>query len=401
MTDKFFNFIVKGKGQERGSKMKIFHTADWHLGKLIHGVYMTEDQRHLFQQFYAYIEEEKPDVVIVAGDLYDRAIPPTEAVELLNEIFEKIVLELETPVIAISGNHDSQHRLAFGSKIMEGKGLHLVGELTYPFPAVTLSDSHGEVCFHLYPYAEPGQVRHILANDDIRTHDDAMRMMIEKTKEKWDNSLRHVAIGHAFVTAAGEREENTSDAERPLSIGGADYVNHTYFQDFHYTALGHLHQAHYVKEETIRYAGSPMKYSISEQRHQKGFYVIDMDGVGNVAIEKRELKPLRDMRTVEGTLEELLTNEKSEDYMFVTLLDETPVLQPMEKIRSVYPNVMHIERRIERKIVENNQEEKSRHQIDELSLFQSFYKEMKGTMLTEEKEKIFCEVLVEAKRGEQ
>lgn len=381
--------------------MKILHTADWHLGKLIHGVYMTDDQRYVFQQLYSYIEEEKPDVVIVAGDLYDRAIPPTEAVELLNEIFEKIVLELETPVIAISGNHDSQHRIDFGSKIMEGKGLHLVGELKYPFPTVTLNDSDGEVCFHLFPYAEPGQVRHILDNEEIRTHDDAMKVIIEKTKEEWDPSVRHVAVGHAFVTAGGEKEENTSDAERPLSIGGADYVNSVYFQDFHYTALGHLHQAHFVKKETIRYSGSPMKYSISEENHKKGFYIINMDGVGNVEIEKRELESLRDMRTVEGTLEELLTNEKSDDYLFVTLLDENPVLQPMEKLRSVYPNVMHIERRTKKDKAESNNGIKNRHQIDELSLFQAFYKEMKGSSLTEEKEKIFCEVLAEVKRGEQ
>ena len=161
-----------------------------------------------------------------------------------------------------------------------------------------------------------------------------------------DDKARHVFVGHAFVTPHGESEENTSDSERPIAIGGAEYVSAHLFERFHYTALGHLHQAHYVLNETIRYAGSPLKYSISEEHHNKGFFIVELDGEGNATVEKRELIPNRDMRTVEGTIEEIQQHPISEDYIFVKLLDETPVLFPMEKIRSVYPNAMHVERKM-------------------------------------------------------
>lgn len=380
--------------------MKIFHTADWHLGKLVNGVYMTEDQRHIFEEFYQHIEKEKPDVIIVAGDLYDRSLPPAEAVTLLNDIFEKIILDYKVPVLAISGNHDSPYRLDFGSKIMKENGLHIVGELKYPFTNVTLEDEFGEVVFHFIPYAEPGQVRHTLENEDIHSHDDAMKIIIDTIKEDWNTSARHIAIGHAFVTVRGEEEDNTSDAERPLSIGGADYVNHTYFKDFHYTALGHLHQAHKVGDENIRYAGSPLKYSVSERDHKKGFYVIDLDSNGVSNIEKVLLKPIKDIRLISGTLDDILQMEKSNDYMYIRLEEDIPVLQPMEKIRTVFPNVMNIER-IVKQIEKETRPTQNRHEMDELSLFQAFYKEIKGEVLDKEREQIFIDVLEEIKVGER
>src|SRR5699024_8624572 len=186
-------------------------------------------------------------------------------------------------------------------------------------------------------------------------------------------SLHDALPIYAFVTATGEKEKNTSDAERPLSIGGADYVHSQYFKDFHYTALGHLHQAHQVQYPTIRYAGSPLKYSVSEQYHQKGFYMIQIDGEGHIEVEKKLLTPLKDIRTIEGTLEEILTHSLNNDYVFITLLDENPVLQPMEKIRSVYPNVMHVERKIRKRKYDDSTTTHTRHQMDDISLFKSFY----------------------------
>ena len=173
-----------------------------------------------------------------------------------------------------------------------------------------------------------------------------MKKIIDSIREKMISNARHVFVGHAFVTPQGESEDNTSDSERPLAIGGAEYVSAHLFEPFQYTALGHLHQAHYVLNETIRYAGSPLKYSISEEHHSKGFYIVELDGEGNAMVEKRELKPKHDMRTVEGKIEEILQHSVSEDYVFVKLLDETPVLFPMEKVRSVYPNAMHVERKV-------------------------------------------------------
>jgi exonuclease SbcD len=205
-----------------------------------------------------------------------------------------------------------------------------------------------------------------------------------------------VLVGHAFVTPHGEEEENTSDSERPLAIGGAEYVSASHFKNFHYTALGHLHQAHYVLNETVRYSGSPLKYSISEEHHQKGFHIVQMDELGNVSVEKRLLTPNRDIRTVEGKMEDILLQEMNHDYVFVKLLDETPILFPMEKIRSVYPNAMHVERKI-LSVTKDNEESTvgSRRKMDDLALFNAFYEEVKGVQVSEETENIFKEVLQE------
>src|SRR5690625_4457935 len=199
--------------------MKIFHTADWQLGKLVQGVYMTEDQRYILEQFIEVVKTEQPDVVIIAGDLYDRAVPPTEAIHLLNEILDRIVLELGVPVLAIAGNHDSPSRLNFGSKLMEKNGYHIVGQLTEDLEPVILNDEHGEVHFHLIPYCDPSIVRTIFNDDEVRTHNDATRKIVEQITKKMDQSARHIFVGHAFVTPSGEEQENTSESERPLSIG--------------------------------------------------------------------------------------------------------------------------------------------------------------------------------------
>jgi DNA repair protein SbcD/Mre11 len=378
--------------------VKFFHTADWHLGKLVQNVYMTEDQRHILQEFVKAVEEEKPDAVIIAGDLYDRGVPPTEAVNLLDEVLETIVLKLKTPVLAIAGNHDSPSRLHFASNIMKSNGYHMVGQISKSLEPVVLKDEHGEVHFHLIPYADPSMVRHVFDDEEIKTHNDAMKRITEEIALKMDPNARHVLVGHAFVTPTGEKQENTSESERPLSIGGAEHVSASHFEKFHYTALGHLHQAHFVLNETIQYAGSPLKYSISEEKHKKGFFNVELDEAGKITLEKRLLTPVRDMRTVEAKIEDLLKHPTNDDYVFVRLLDTTPVLTPMEKVRSVYPNAMHVERVIQTSIVNDGEdivEKVNRTKMDDLSLFRAFYQEVKGTELTKETEEIFQEVLHE------
>ena len=374
--------------------MKFFHTADWHLGKLVQGVYMTEDQEFVLNQFIDCIKEEKPDAVVIAGDLYDRAVPPTEAVQLLNNVLDEIVLELKTPVIAIAGNHDSPSRLHFGSRIMNEKGFHIVGQLEKNAPPVILNDEFGEVHFHLVPYSDPSIVRNVLNDDTIKTHDDATMKIIENIQAKMDKNARHVYVGHAFVTPHGESQDNTSESERPLSIGGAEYVNASHFEPFHYTALGHLHQAHYVQHENIRYAGSLLKYSISEENHKKGYFIVEMDEAGNISAEKRLLTPRRDIRTVEANMDDLLTYPINEDYVFVKLVDEAPVLSAMEKVRSVFPNAMHVERKNFGQVESTEiTERKRRSELSDVELFKAFYKEVKGYGATEETEKIFTTVL--------
>lgn len=374
--------------------MKFFHTADWHLGKLVQGIYMTEEQQFVLEQFIDAIKKEQPDAIIIAGDLYDRAVPPTDAVNLLDELLAEIVLELKTPVLAVGGNHDSPGRLNFGSRLMKMNEIHLAGHVHKNHQATVLNDQFGEVHFHLVPYADPSMVRYEFEDDTIRTHNDAMKAITENIKATYDSQARHVFVGHAFVTPHGEQEENTSDSERPLSIGGAEHVDARHFEGFHYTALGHLHKAHYVLNDTIRYSGSPLKYSISEEHHKKGFHVVELDGQGEVSVAKRLFNPRRDMRTIEGTIDEILHHEMSEDFVFVTLLDEAPVLFPMEKVRSVYPNAMHVERKnFSGSLLQSDTE--SRRKMDSLSLFHNFYEEVKGEKAKAETIDIFKEVLQE------
>jgi exonuclease SbcD len=324
-------------------------------------------------------------------------VPPTDAIHLLNEVLDTIVIDLGVPVLAIAGNHDSPSRLNFGSKIMKKNGYYIVGQLTEDLEPVILHDEHGEVHFHLIPYCDPSTVRTIFNDEEVRTHNDATRKIVEQITKKMDQTARHIFVGHAFVTPLGEKQENTSESERPLSIGGAEYIDAHHFEKFHYTALGHLHQAHYVSNETIRYAGSILKYSISEEHHNKGFNIVEIDENGQITLDKISLIPKRDMRTVETTLEELLTHPINHDYVFVTLTDETPILSPMEKVRSVYPNALHIERKNYFISTSSNQNEEpvERTKLSDLELFKAFYREVKGTVVTEETEDIFKKMLDE------
>jgi exonuclease SbcD len=391
--------------------MKLLHTADWHLGKLVQGVYMTEDQEYILEQLVEKVAKERPDAVIVAGDLYDRAVPPAEAVQLLDRVLERIVLQLKVPVLAIAGNHDSPSRLDFGSGIMKASGFHIAGELTVPLaPPVVLRDEFGEVHVHLLPYAEPGKVRHLFADEEIRTHDEAMARLVQEIRAGMDPGARHVLVGHAFVTPHGEAERNTSDSERPLAIGGAEHVRAELFDGFAYVALGHLHQAHHVSRETIRYAGSPLKYSISEERHAKGYTLVELDGSGVSLIEHRTLEPRRDMRTVEGLMADIERQPINEDYVFVRLVDETPVLSAMERVRAVYPNAMHVERKAALAGLLGVGASGDgagavgsagrRAGMDALTLFKTFYEEVRGMELSETAEKLFVATLQEIGKEE-
>lgn len=383
-------------GLSGGVKMKLIHTADWHLGKLVQGVYMTEDQAFILDQFVEMVEKERPDAVIIAGDLYDRAVPPVEAVDLLDRTLDRIINQLGIPVLAIAGNHDSPGRLHFGSRLMKENGYHIIGQLSENLKPVILSDEFGEVHFHLIPYADPSVVKALFQEEDIRNHQDANAFLINRIKENMDTAARHVFVGHAFVTPFGETEENTSDSERPLSIGGAEHVDAHLFKDFHYTALGHLHQAHYVLEEKIRYSGSILKYSLSEEHHQKGYLVVDLDEQGEIQAEKKQLIPKREIRSLKMKMEDIYKQPRSEDYVFVQLLDELPVLSPMEKVRSIFPNAMHVER-IRTTIGADNRTENQapKTSLSEMELFDAFYQEVTEKEASEEINQIMNELFQE------
>lgn len=323
--------------------MRILHTSDWHLGRIFYGVHLTEDQAHILDQLLMLIKDVKPDVLLLAGDIFDRSVPPVEAVNLLDEVVSKIVLEEKIPAIMIAGNHDSAERVHFGSRLLNASRLNICGRLGRDFKPVSIEDKFGPVNFYSLPYVEPAAVRDILKDDEIHTLDDSMKKLMEMVKGSMYSSKRNVLITHTFAAGC-----DPSESERPLSVGGSSVVDSSYFEGFNYVALGHLHRPQRVGCEKVRYSGSLMKYSFSESVQKKHIPLVDMDEHGNVHIEYYELTPKRDIRCLEGSLQEILkgpqNGESREDYIMVTLRDEGAILDAMGKVREVYPNTLHIER---------------------------------------------------------
>ncbi|MDT9024076.1 exonuclease SbcCD subunit D [Rossellomorea yichunensis] len=376
--------------------MKFIHTADWHLGKLVHGIYMTEEQRYILEEFIELVKKEEPDAVIIAGDLYDRSVPPTEAVELLDEVLYRINVELKTPIVAVSGNHDSAERLSFGSSWYKHSQFHLKGKLTNDFTPITIKGVH----FHCVPYAEPGNVRQILEDDSINSHHAAMEAIVKRIEEKMNPDEPHVFVGHAFVLGG-----KTTDSERTLSVGGSGCVGADVFKSFHYSALGHLHSPDAIKHETIRYSGSLLKYSFSEASQRKSVSIVEMDGDGSFRLREEVLKPKQDMRELQGLMEELLDpafyqSQKVDDYLKITLHDEGTLIDPINQLRQVYPNVLHLERKMDltdakKKNTFKVLEDKKRSELD---LFREFYGDMTTGEFTNEKEEVLKNVIDKARK---
>lgn len=364
--------------------MKFIHTADWHLGKLVHGVYMTEDQRHMLEQFVALVQKEQPDAVVIAGDLYDRSIPPTEAVNLLDEVLFQINVELGIPVIAVSGNHDSAERLSFGSSWYKKNHFYLNGKMENSFNPISIKGMN----FYLVPYCEPINVRQLFEDDSINSHHDAMKAIVGKIEKNLSTSEPNILVGHSFVLGG-----KTTDSERVLSVGGSGCVGAEVFDGFSYTALGHLHSPDAINHPTVRYSGSLMKYSFSEAKQKKSVSIIEMKKDGTFSKRYHSLVPKKDMRELVGFMDELLDinyyqSQKVDDYLKITLLDEGAILDPIQKLRQVYPNVLHLERKIENEdrkkktaIMSKGENKKS-----ELELFTSFYEEMTTSVFSEEKQ---------------
>jgi DNA repair protein SbcD/Mre11 len=386
------------KIKNRGEHMKFIHTADWHLGKLVHGVYMTENQREVLEQFVAIVAEEKPDAVVIAGDLYDRSVPPTDAVELLDEILFKINVELKTPVVAIAGNHDSAERLSFGSSWYKHSQFYLAGKLTNSFTPVQVNG----VNFYLIPYAEPGIVRQQLGDESIHSHQEAMKALIGKMEETINPNEPNVLVGHAFVLGG-----QTSDSERVLSVGGSGCVGAELFEPFSYTALGHLHSPDAINHNKVKYSGSLLKYSFSEAKQRKSISIIEMDDKGNFTHRYRSLSPKHDMREVEGHLEQLLDpyfyeKEAVNDYLKITLLDEGALIDPINKLRQVYPNVLHLERKLDITDMKKKQSFNSirSEKKSEIELFEQFYSDMTTSEFSLDKKEAMTEVIEKVLREE-
>lgn len=387
--------------------MKIFHMGDWHIGKLVNGFYMTEDQEFIIEKIYEAIKKEKPDVVVIAGDLYDRSVPPVHAVELLNKTMKKIVKDLNTKVIALAGNHDSNERVEFASSLLCDSGLYIVGNLKRKIDKIVLEDEYGKVNFYPIPYVDVPVVRDLFEDENIKTHDLAMQKIISEILNDFNEDERNIAVAHGYVTQM--KEDNfealeESDSEKPLSIGGTEYINSKHFEKFNYTALGHLHGPQKVGSDRIRYSGSIMKYSFSEVKQKKGITIVDIDENGDVDIEIYDLKPRRDFRIKTGTLDEIIkgfdnSSENYDDYIKVILKDKGELLDPMAKLRSIYPNVMELtrEERVSRNSSRNvatNIKEKSK-----ITLFKNFYEDIMGEGCSEEEINVIEKIIEASEKG--
>ncbi|HHI4971571.1 exonuclease SbcCD subunit D [Vibrio parahaemolyticus] len=371
--------------------MKFIHTSDWHLGRQFHNVSLLEDQQAVLEQLIQYIENNPVDAVIVAGDVYDRSVPPTIAIELLNRVVKRICGELNTPMILISGNHDGAERLGFGSEQMKRSGLHIISNFEDMLtPVVIETKAAGHVAFYGMPYNDPEQVRYVY-KEPVSTHDEAHKLIAEKITEQFQSEHRNILISHCFVDGAIE-----SESERPLSIGGSDRVSHEHFLNFDYVALGHLHQPQKKGEEYIRYSGSLMKYSFGEQNQKKGFTLVEIGKDGFIGAEHIELTAPHEMRIVEGELEQILewgkTDPKNEDYLLVRLIDKHAILNPMEKLRTVYPNVLHLEKPgmligVEQEMA---QAKLARSEID---MFKDFFAEAQDSELSNEQEQAISDII--------
>ncbi len=371
--------------------MKFIHTSDWHLGRQFHNVSLLEDQQAVLEQLIQYIENNPVDAVIVAGDVYDRSVPPTIAIELLNRVVKRICGELNTPMILISGNHDGAERLGFGSEQMKRSGLHIISNFEDMLtPVVIESKAAGHLAFYGMPYNDPEQVRYVY-KEPVSTHDEAHKLIAEKITEQFQSEHRNILISHCFVDGAIE-----SESERPLSIGGSDRVSHEHFLNFDYVALGHLHQPQKKGEEYIRYSGSLMKYSFGEQNQKKGFTLVEIGKDGFIGAEHIELTAPHEMRIVEGELEQILewgkTDPKNEDYLLVRLMDKHAILNPMEKLRTVYPNVLQLEKPgmligVEQEMA---QAKLARSEID---MFKDFFAEAQDSELSNEQEQAISDII--------
>ncbi|MFV0341664.1 MAG: exonuclease SbcCD subunit D [Anaerocolumna sp.] len=318
--------------------MKLLHIADLHIGKRVNEYSMIEDQQYILEQIIHLAIEEQTQGILIAGDIYDKSLPPAEAVELLDEFLTKLNQSGQA-VFMISGNHDSPERIGFGSRLLEHNGLYIAGVFEGKLNTVTLEDEHGSIHIHMLPFIKPALLRPFY--DEIPdSYDEAVKLVIENANI--DDTGRNILLSHQFVIH-GVEEPERSDSEH-ISVGGIDHVDSSAYKPFDYVALGHLHRAQQIGRKSIRYAGSPLKYSFSEALNHKSVTVLDLGLKGEITIHTRELVPLRDLREIKGPIEELLKIGKEDpanlDYMHITLTDEEDIYDAIGQLRQVYPNLM-------------------------------------------------------------
>ncbi len=319
--------------------MKIIHLSDLHIGKRVNEQSMIEDQAYILDEILRIIDDSSPNAIVIAGDIYDKSVPSAEAVSLFNDFIVKLSKTL-IPVFIISGNHDSAERLAFASELIERAGIYISPVYNGEIKPVTLSDEHGEVRFYLLPFVKPLNVKRFFDSEEIETYTDALRVAISSMNI--DTSVRNVLVSHQFVTGA------TRSESEDISVGGTDNVDASVLKDFDFVALGHIHGPQSVGSDKIHYCGTPLKYSFSEVEHKKGVSVVTLGKKGEISIERAPLVPLRDMREIKGKYDELMRRDYYEgttlqsDYVHVILTDEDDIPGAINKLRSVYKNILRL-----------------------------------------------------------
>lgn len=318
--------------------MRFLHLSDLHLGKRVNEFSMLEDQAYILKEILNIIDEQKVEAVLIAGDVYDKVIPSAEAVRLLDDFLTRIATR-ELPVFLISGNHDSAERVAFGSRLMSSRQIYLSPVFESDVEPITISDRYGEIHIYMLPFVKPSLVKRVYPEEEIITYQDAVNAAVQHMQI--DTDKRNILLAHQFVTGAAR-----CDSEE-LSVGGLDDVDASIFDGFDYVALGHLHGPQKIGKETVRYSGTPLKYSFSEANQKKSVVIVDVEEKGKINIQQIPFLPKHDMQEIRGTYMEVTALDfykdmKTDDYLHITLTDEEDIPDAIGKLRTIYPNIMKL-----------------------------------------------------------
>ncbi len=379
--------------------MRLLHTADWHLGRIYHGVSLLAEQAHVLDQFVQLAATHRPDAILLAGDIYDRATPPAEAVRLLDKTLTRLVIDLQIPVVAIAGNHDGADRLAFGSQVLQRAGLTVRGPTDAHVAPVRLQDAHGSVAIFPLPYADPPTVRHALQDDTLADHHAAFEAQLVDVRRQMRQGERTVLVAHAFVQGG-----LVSESERDLSVGGTGAVGVELFAGFDFVALGHLHRPQQIGPTPVQYAGSLLKYSFSELDQQKSTTLIELGPTGQVTTQRLPLRPLRDLRVLNGVLADLVERGRADphadDYVLARLHDPGAILDAMGKLRAAYPNALAIERVVLEGTNRAMAPGRDHRKVRVEDLFGDFYREVTGQDLDAPGQAVLAQVVTELAKRE-
>ena len=378
--------------------MKLIHLSDLHIGKRVNEFSMLEDQKYILKVILNIIDYEKPDGILIAGDVYDKSVPSAEAVQLLDDFLCRLA-ERKLPTFIISGNHDSAERLSFGSRLMNISGIHLSPVYNGKVEPLTLTDEYGRVNIYMLPFIKPVNVRRFFPDSEIESYTDAIRVAVDSMNV--DRNERNIIITHQFVTGASRSESEE------ISVGGSDNVDAAAFDAFDYVALGHIHGPQKIGREAVRYCGTPLKYSFSEANHKKSVTIVEMGEKGRTEIRTAALVPLRDLREIKGRYEEIVLKESYEgtstdDYMHITLTDEEDIPDVMNRLRVIYPNIMKLD--YDNKRTRSNQSVGMAEDIEKktpLELFSEFYQDRNGQPMSKEQTAFMQSLIEEIWEGEK